>query len=447
MILKCGWIVQDYRRNIRNGAVVIDDKVIIDVGDTDEIMRRHGGSGHDIIDIRGKIVIPGIINSHTHISMTLLRGYADDLLLKEWLEKYIWPYEKLLTGSDFELGAMLGAIESIASGVTNVCSMYHYDRDRNEATALLKVGMRGTIGIAIFTWDTEGSLNNFKDAVRRFHGYNGLIRIASCPHAPYTVDPDLWRKSEVLRRELLEKYGDKGRIIVTSHVAEDWNEVEIVRKRFNVDIPSDSILRYLENLGVLSSDFLAAHGIYLNEVDIEVMKRYDVKLAHNPVANMKLGMGYADTPKLIDNGIKVSLGTDGPASNNTLDMFETMKFAALINKPIKRDPRVTPANLIFRMATEYGALNLGYTSLGKIEPGYIADIVILDFNKPHLTPIYDIYSHLVYACRASDVDTVIINGKIVYESKAFIDINVYEIMDRVKSRSMELYEKVREVNL
>ncbi len=445
MILKGGWIVQDYRRNIRDGAVVIEDNRIVDVGPTDEILRRHGGSGHDIIDLDGKIVIPGIVNSHTHISMTLLRGYADDLLLQEWLEKYIWPYESLLTGADIELGAILGAIESIASGVTNVCSMYHYHSDRNEATALLKVGLRGTIGIAIFTWDPEGSLRNFRDAVERYHGRDGLIRIASCPHAPYTVDPELWKNSEDLRLELNSRYGDMGRIIVTSHIAEDWREVDIVRERFNVEVPDGSIMKYLEGLGVVSSDFLAAHGIHLNEVDIEVMKRYDVKVAHNPVANMKLGMGYADTPRLLDSGIKVSLGTDGPASNNTLDMVETMKFAALINKPIKRDPRVTPANIVFRMATEYGAINLGYNDLGRIEPGYLADLTIIDFNKPHLTPVYDVYSHLVYACRSSDVDTVIVNGRIIYESKEFVDINVYEVMDKVRRRSMELYEKVREV--
>ncbi len=445
MILKNGWIVQDHMRNIRDGAVVIEDNIIVDVGPTDEIMRRHGGSGHDIIDLRGSIVIPGLINSHTHISMTLLRGYADDLLLQEWLEKYIWPYESQLTSHDIELGSILGAIESIASGVTNVCSMYHYRPDRNEATALLKVGLRGTIGIAIFTWDPEGSLNNFRDAVSRFHGRNGLIRIASCPHAPYTVDPELWKKSEELRRELNDKFGDKGKIIVTSHIAEDWNEVKMVEERFKVEVPNGSIMKYLEELDVVSSDFLAAHAIHLTDLDIEVMKRYDVKVAHNPVANMKLGMGYADTPRLLSNGIKVSLGTDGPASNNTLDLIETMKFAALINKPLKRDPRVTSAREVFRMATEYGAVNLGYNNLGRVDIGYLADIVVLDFRKPHLTPVYDVYSHLVYACRSSDVNTVIVNGKMVYEDKRFLTVDVERVLDDVNRRSMELYEKVKEV--
>ena len=443
LIIKNGWIVQDWRRNIRDGALVIEGNRIIDVGPKEEIMRKHGGSGHDIIDATGKVVIPGLINSHTHISMTLLRGYADDLLLQEWLEKHIWPYERLLTDEDIELGALLGAVESIESGVTNVSSMYHYHPMKNEATALLKIGLRGTIGIAIFTWDPEGSLNNFKDAVKRYHGKNGLIRIASCPHAPYTVDPDLWRESEELRRELNKLYSDRGRIIITSHIAEDWREVDLVRERFNVDIPDGSIMKYLDGLGVLSSDFLAAHAIHLTDLDIEIMKKYDVKIAHNPVANMKLGMGYADTPRLLNEGLKVSLGTDGPASNNTLDLIETMKFAALINKTLKRDPTVTSAREVFKMATYYGAINLGYKDLGIIDKGYLADIVLVDFQKPHLTPVYDVYSHLVYAAKSSDVDTVIIDGKIVYEDKRFIGVDVEDIREKVIKRSMELAEKAR----
>ena len=445
MILKGGWIIQDWRRDIRDGAIVIEGNRIVDVGPTDVIMRRHGGAGHDIIDITGKVVIPGLINSHTHISMTLLRGYADDLLLQEWLEKHIWPYERLMTPHDIELGALLGAIESIASGVTNVCSMYHYFPDKNEATALLKIGLRGTIGIAIFTWDPEGSLKNFEDAVKRYHGREGLIRIASCPHAPYTVDPGLWVESENLRRELNDKYGDLGKIIVTSHIAEDWREVELVKERFNVDVPDGSIVKYLDNLGVINSDFLAAHAIHLNDVDVEIMARRDVKVAHNPVANMKLGMGYADTPKLLSKGIQVSLGTDGPASNNTLDLIETMKFAALINKPIKRDPRVTSAREVFRMATEYGALNLGYHDLGRIDKEYLADITILNIRKPHLTPVYDIYSHLVYSLKASDVDTVIIDGRIIYEDDSFKNVDVEDIMERVERRGHEIADQVRGV--
>jgi len=190
--------------------------------------------------------------------------------------------------------------------------------------------------IAIFSWDREGTLRNFVDAVRRFHGREGRIRIASSPHAPYTVDPELWKESEMLRREYEERLGDAGPIILATHLAEDWREdwrePEMVRERFGVEVPGGSIVKYLDDLGVIHDEFLGAHGIHLNDLDIEILARRGAKIAHNPVANMKLGMGYADTPRLLDAGVVVGLGTDGPASNNTLDMVETMKFAALINK-------------------------------------------------------------------------------------------------------------------
>jgi len=442
MIIKNSWIISDYKKDYRDGAIVIEDDIIVDIGSTDEVMRRHSGSGHDIINAKGKIVMPGLINSHTHISMTLLRGYADDLTLQEWLNKWIWPFESKLSGEDIELGALLGSIESIRFGTTTVYSMYHYFPYHNEASGMLKVGLRGIIGVALFTWSRDENIKLFRDALKRWHGKNGLIRVAISPHATYTVDPDTWRIAEEERRKGDEKYGKYGRVIISSHIAEDWDENKIVRERFNVDIPDNSIFKYLDNLNVLSENFLAAHAIHLNDTDVNIIRDRGVGIAHNPVANMKLGMGYADTPKLLDNGVRVSLGTDGAASNNTLDMFETMKIAALINKPLKRDPRVTPARTVFRMATEYGALNLGYKDIGVLRPGYKADLIILDRRKPHLTPIYDIYSHIVYAARSQDVETVIIDGKIIYNN-GFTDIDVYNIFEKVEKRVYEIVEEVR----
>ena len=441
MIIKNGWIVVDYIRNYRDGAVVIEDDKIVDVGPTEDVLRRHSGSGHDVIDARDKIVIPGLVNSHTHISMTLLRGYADDLPLQEWLEKWIWPFEANLTGEDIELGALLGALESIRFGTTTVYSMYHYHPGHNEASGLIKAGLRGVIGIAIFHWSRDKNIKMFWDAMGRWHGRDGLIKVSLGPHAPYTVDPETWMRLPEILNEANEKYGDRGRVIISSHIAEDWRENELIRDKFNVDIPGGSIFRYLEKFNILSGDFLAAHCIHLNQVDLDLIHKYSVGVAHNPVANLKLGMGFANTPKMLEKGIRVSLGTDGPASNNTLDMFETMKFAALINKPIKRDPSVTPANIVFRMATEYGALNLGYNDLGILKPGYKADVVILDRRKPHLTPVYDIYSHLVYAARSMDVETVIINGRIVYDG-GFVNTSLDDVISRVENRVYELLEKV-----
>jgi len=442
MIIRGRWVVKNHLEVVEDGAVLVEDGRIIAVGPYEEVARE-AGRGHDVVGDRGKLVMPGIVNSHTHISMTLLRGYADDLLLQEWLEKHIWPYERLMKPSDYELGALLGIAESLASGVTNLCTMYHYHPERSEATALLKTGMRGTVGIAIFSWDREGTLRNFVDAVRRFHGREGRIRIASSPHAPYTVDPELWKESEMLRREYEERLGDAGPIILATHLAEDWREPEMVRERFGVEVPGGSIVKYLDDLGVIHDEFLGAHGIHLNDLDIEILARRGAKIAHNPVANMKLGMGYADTPRLLDAGVVVGLGTDGPASNNTLDMVETMKFAALINKPLKRDPRVTPARTVFRMATEYGAICLGYDDLGRIEEGYRADITVIDMDKPHLTPVYDVYSHIVYALRSSDVYATIVDGKVLYEDGEYATIDIDDVMERVRRRSMELYEEVR----
>ncbi len=441
MIVRGRWVVKNYREVVEDGAVLVEGNRIVAV-DTYEEIKKLAGRDAEVIGDRDKLVMPGIVNAHTHISMTLLRGYADDLLLQEWLENHIWPYERLMTGDDYELGALLGIAESLRSGVTNLCTMYHYHPERSEATALLKARMRGTVGIAIFSWDPEGTLNNFRDAVKKFHGADGLVRIASSPHAPYTVSPDLWKESEAVRKELQERYGEKDPIIITTHVAEDWREPEMVKERFGVEVPDGSIIKYLDELGVVGPDFLGAHGIHLNKVDIAILSEKGGKIAHNPVANMKLGMGYADTPTLLSSGIEVSLGTDGPASNNTLDMVETMKFAALINKPLKRDPRVTPAKTVFRMATEYGASALGYKDLGRLEPGYLADIVVVDFRKPHLTPVYDVYSHIVYAMRSSDVYATIVNGEVLYIDGRYTTLDVDDLMDKVSRRSMELAEEV-----
>ena len=443
MIIKGGWLVEDHVKNYRDGAVVIEDDTIVDVGPADEIMKRHGGSGHDVIDAKDKIIIPGLVNSHTHISMTLLRGYADDLILQEWLEKWIWPFESKLSDRDIELGAILGGLESIRFGTTTVYSMYHYYSEHNEASGLLKTGLRGVIGIAIFEWSKDENIKSFWDAMKRWHGKDGLIRISLGPHAPYTVGPETWKILEDIRKEANEKYGDKGDVIISSHVLEDWNEPELVRDRFNVEIPDGSLFKYLQHFNVLSNKFLAAHAIHVNEADLHVIKKYNVNIAHNPIANMKLAMGIADTPKLLDNKIRVSLGTDGAASNNTLDMFETMKVTALIHKSIRRDPQVMPASTVFKMATEDGSLNLGFNNIGKIKPGYKADIVLIDLKKPHLTPIYDVYSHLVYSVKGEDVDTVIVNGKIVYDGE-FRGIDEHYIYERVKKRVLEILDEVRE---
>jgi 5-methylthioadenosine/S-adenosylhomocysteine deaminase len=436
LLVKGKYVISD--KIIKDGAIAIEDNIIMDVGEERKI-KRSVGRGYEVYGGEEYLVIPGLINSHTHISMTLLRGYADDYSLQDWLEKWIWPVEAKLRPEDIEAGAILGAVESISMGVTTVCSLYHYYPDRNEASGLLKVGMRGTIGTALFSWDKEKCIYNFRDALHRWHGKNNLIRIAIGPHAPYTVDPDLWIEAKELLDYANNKYADKGDIIMTTHILEDDKEPELVKEKFNVELPEGSVVRYLDKLGVLDNYMLAAHMIHLHRDDIEIVKKRGINIAHNPIANLKLGMGIAPVSRYIDRGINVSLGTDGPASNNTLDIFETMKIAALLQKAIDRDPTTLPAKKVFEMATINGAKALHYDNLGMIRKGYLADIVLIDLKKPHLKPIFDPYSHLVYSVRSLDVDTVIIDGKIVYEKGEFSTISyddIYKKIDRIINRLM-----------
>ena len=428
-ILIDGGIIISGDRVIKDGSVLIEDNKIVKVGRREAVKKEARGA--ERINAKNKLVLPGLINTHTHISMTLLRGYADDYPLQEWLSRWIWPVEEKLRPDDIELGAYLGALESLMMGVTTVCTLYHYHPDKNEASGILKAGLRGVVGIAVFSWKREECLRNVRNALSRWHGKEGLIRIAVGPHAPYTVDPDLWVEVYELRKWADEKYGDKGKVLITTHVAEDPNEAKITSEKFGVEIPGNSMFKYLDNLGVLDQNVLAAHAIHVTDDDINVIKRTGVKISHNPISNMKLGMGIAPINKMLLRGINVSLGTDGPASNNTLDMFETMKIAALLQKVVSMDPTALPAKTAFKMATEYGATALHIPNVGRIEEGYLADIILVDILRPHLMPLYDPYSHLVYSVRSLDVDTVIVNGKILVRNKKLVSVNLDDIFKEV----------------
>ena len=426
----------DGEKYIRDAAVVVEGNRIVYVGDVDEARRRFSSAGYIEIDASSKIIIPGLVNAHTHIAMTLLRGYADDMGLQEWLEKWIWPFESRMSPADIELGGLLGSVESLLGGVTTVCSMYHYDPIHNEASAAIKAGLRMVMGVAMFYWDEEGSIRRVEDALGRWHGRDGLVWVSISPHAPYTVSPSLWKYAEDIRRNWMEDSGIP--VTITTHLVEDWNEPKLVRERFGVEVPDGSIYKYLDGLGVLSEYFVAAHSIHMNDIDFEVARERGVHIIHNPVANLKLGMGIANVPRMLEYGINVGLGTDGPASNNTLDMFETMKYAALIHKGYNRDPSILPARRVFRMATVDGARALGFRDLGLIKEGYLADIVILDPRHPGSTPFFNAYSHLVYVFKPYHVDTVIVNGEVVIEDGVVKMLDIEDLMSRAYKRSIEL---------
>ncbi|MGQ9529933.1 MAG: amidohydrolase family protein [Candidatus Bathycorpusculaceae bacterium] len=430
------------RKVIRQGAVVIEEEEIVDVGKTHELKRKYG-RGYEKIDAEGKVVLPGLVNTHQHAAMSLLRGYADDLPLQEWLEKWIWPIEKHMTPHEIYVGALLTAIESIMDGVTTVNSMYHYAAEENEAKAFADAGLRGVIGHVCFSWRKEHDKKALWDLAKNWHNKEkGLIRVSVDPHAPYTVDPEYMKELRTVREELTEKYGtEEVPIIWHTHIAETSDEPDKIQKAFNVRLKG-GVMEYLDSLGVLDERVVAAHCVALTEKDIEIMHKRGVKVSHNPISNLKLASGISPIPKMLSEGITVSLGTDSPCSNNTADMFETMKTAALLHKGTNKTTML-PAEQILEMATIEGAKALSWhNEIGSIVIGKKADINIVNFKKPHLCPLYNEASHMVYAVKASDIETVIINGKIVMENRLINTLNIENVMALAEKAKEKLLKKV-----
>ena len=428
---------------VRDGAVLVEGDRIVEVGRSEEVKRRNP-RGYERIDAEGKIIIPGLVNTHHHLAMSLLRGYADDLPLKEWLEKWIWPVESLMTGEDIYLGAKLTAVESVLGGCTTVNTMYHYAPEFNEARAIAEVGIRGVVGHVCFSWRKDEDIRLTKMLVEKWHGAeNGRVRVSVDPHAPYTVDPGYMRELWSLTSELNEKYRDKAPVIWHIHLAETMDEAEKVEKAFNVDV-KDGVVVYLDRLGVLGPMVIAAHCVHLTDKDIAVLASRDVKVSHNPVSNLKLGSGISPVPRLLESGVTVGLGTDSVCSNNSSDMFETMKLAALIHKGVSMNPALMDAWRVLRMATIDGARALNWSDeIGSIEPGKKADLVIIDAMKPHMRPMYSEVSHLVYAAKYGDVETVFVDGRPIVENREVKTVDVEELITQVSKARDRLMEKVR----
>lgn len=436
-------ITMSKKGKIQNGAVVIENNQITAIGKTAELKRKYG-RGYERINAEGKVIIPGFVNTHQHAAMSLLRGYADDLPLQEWLEKWIWPIEKRMTAHDIYVGALLTAAESMMSGTTTVNTMYHYTPEENEAKAFAEAGLRGVIGHVCFSWRKNEDKKALEDLAEKWHNKaNGLIRVSVDPHSPYTVDPEYMKELKEIREELSEKYGsEKAPIIWHTHVAETSDEPEKIQKAFNVRLRG-GVMEYLDSLGVLDKHVIAAHCVVLTDRDIAIMKRRSVKASHNPVSNLKLASGVSPVPKMLRKGVSVSLGTHSPCSNNTADMFEVMKTTALLHKGVNKNPTLMPAEQVLEMATIEGAKALSWENeIGSIQVGKKADLAIINFRKPHLYPLYNETSHLIYAAKATDVETVIINGEIVMENRRLATLNVEKVMDMAEKAKERLLERL-----
>ncbi len=436
-------ITMHNRKTIRQGAIAIENKTITEVGKSRDLKRKYR-RGYKKVDAKGKVIIPGLINTHQHAAMSLLRGYADDLPLEEWLEKWIWRIEKHMTPHDIYVGALLTAVESIMGGTTTVNTMYHYTAEENEAKAFADASLRGVIGHVCFSWRKKEDKKALENLAKNWHNKaDGLIRVSVDPHSPYTVDSEYMRELKEIREELTQKYGsEKAPVIWHVHVAETSDEPEKIQKAFKTKLKT-GVMGYLDSLRVLDRHVIAAHCVALTDRDIAIMKNRKVKASHNPISNLKLASGISPVPKMLKEGVTVSLGTDSPCSNNTADMFEIMKITAILHKGVSKNPTLTPAQQVLEMATIEGAKALSWENeIGSIEVGKKADLAIIDFKKPHLYPLYNETSHLVYAAKSADVDTVVINGKIVMENRQLTAINIGKVMGMAAKAKDRLLERL-----
>ncbi len=402
------------RRVIEDGAVAVKDGKIIQVGTRAAVTKTL--KAKQTIDAKGKVVIPGLINTHTHIPMTLFRGIADDLDLQEWLTKYIFPAEAKNVDEQFvRAGTRLGLAEFIKGGTTTYCDMYYFEDAIADET--FKAGMRGVLGETLIDFPAPDN-KTFDEAVRYTENFvkkwkgNPLIIPAVAPHAPYTVSEEHLKKT----REM----SDRLNVPLVIHLAEAETETEFIQQKHKGMRP----IEFVEKIGFLSDKTIAAHVIQANEKELEILKRRGVGIAHNPQSNMKLAAGVAPVPLMLEKEMRVGLGTDGAASNNDLSLWEEMDTAAKLHKSFTRNPQTVSAEQVFMMATIGGARALHLEDkIGSLEAGKLADIVIVDFDSLHQTPYYNIYSSLVYSTKASNVNDVIVNGKVLMRGKRLLTLN------------------------
>ena len=402
------------RRIIENGAVAVSKGKIAAVGTAAEITKNY--SSKQIINAKGKVVIPGLINTHTHIPMGLFRGIADDLDLQEWLTKYIFPAEAKNVDEAFvRAGTRLGLAEFIRGGTTTYCDMYYFEDAIADETA--KAGVRGVLGETLIDFPAPDN-KTFDDAMKYTEKFvkkwqnHPLIIPAIAPHAPYTV-------SEAHLKEA-KNLSDKLNAPLVMHLAEAESETDFIQQKHKGIRP----IEYAESIGFLSDKLIAAHVVQANDAELEILKKRGVGIAHNPQSNMKLAAGVAPVPAMLKKGLRLGLGTDGAASNNDLSLWEEMDTAAKLHKIFAKDPKVVSAEEVFAMATIGGARALHLENLiGSLEAGKRADIVIAEFDSLNQTPRYNVYSHLVYTTKAHNVETVVINGKLVMNNRRLLTLD------------------------
>ena len=413
---------------IKNGHVIYGENfevvkadVLIEGNRVVKVAKEINEAADTVIDAKGKVVSPGFINLHTHSPMGLFRGLADDLPLMDWLQNHIWPREAKLTREYTKVGAYLGALEMIKTGTTAFLDMYFFMDAVAEVVE--ESGLRGYLSYGMIDLgDPEKTGKEIKEALHTMEFIEKLnserVHFVFGPHAPYTC-------SIALLKEVRKLANEHGKLI-TIHVSETMAEIGQITERYG-----KSPVVLLDEVGFLGNDVIIAHGVWLDSRDIQILARNGVTVAHNPASNMKLASGVMPLQRLLNAGVNVGLGTDGSASNNNLDMLDEMKLAALLHKVHNLDPTVADAKTVFSMATLNGAKALRLNA-GVIKEGYLADIVIVDFNRPHLRPINNVISHLVYSASGSDVETTIVDGKILMLDREVLTLDEEKIIDEAE---------------
>ena len=404
------------------GVVAIRNDEIVWVGPEDSWPEQFEPG--ERLNMAGGLIMPGLINGHTHAAMTCFRGLADDLPLIVWLNEHIFPAERKINAAMVYHGTLLACAEMILGGITTFCDMYLFEDQ--VAKAAHEARMRALVGEVLYDFPSanygppEQGLAYTRDLIQTWQG-DPLISVAVEPHAVYTCSPELLYAC----RDIAEDF----QVPMIIHLSESQDEVNQVKERYGLS-PVD----HLEQLELLSPRLIADHCVVLTEGEIDLLAARGVRVVHNNESNMKLANGVAPVAKLLECGVPVGLGTDGCASNNNLDMLAEMDSVAKLHKVYRMDPTIMDAKTVVHLATRGGARVLGLEEqIGSLEPGKKADLIGLDLDKPHLTPMYNVYSHLVYAASAADVTLVIINGRVVMRNRELLTMDVERVMADVRA--------------
>lgn len=431
LIIQGRYVVTMDQQNpvIENGAVAVRDGVIIAVGSSAHIADHY--KADQVISGKDRVLLPGLINGHTHTSMVLFRGMADDLALMPWLRNYIFPMEGQFVDPEFiEAGMKLACLEMIKGGTTTFVDMYFYPK--RGADIIESCGLRAIMGSPSIDFPSPGfkgwddSYAAAVEFVKNYQSKSGRITPAFAPHAPYTVSAEHLAELARMAKQLDAP--------ITTHLSEDRSEITQIKERYQT-----TPIQHVKNQGLLDNKLIAAHVVHPTDEEIKLLAKYKVGVIHNPTSNLKTAAGISPVPKMLTAGVRMGLGTDGAASNNELNMWEEMRLAALLHKGVQYDATVMSAETVLNMATKGGAKAIGLGDIvGEIVVGKRADLIQVDITGPHMTPLYDVVSHLIYAANSHDVVTTVVDGHVLMLDRKVLTLD----QDKVIAKANEIAAKI-----